>query len=167
MKYLPVESRRNVSNLYRVSSGIRRANEEAISTGRLGTLIDALDSRNGVLEHLHGAAEKGAAVAGGSLGAMAGGPVGAAIGGAIGGGVGHMASQSLKRPARSIAADALLADPRFQNALIKATEKNKDTVSRVVENLPAWKRFAGQLSDSEAKQAARVGAIAWLNGEAD
>ncbi|MDW2635882.1 hypothetical protein RYZ90_18715 [Citrobacter portucalensis] len=167
MQYLPKESRRNLSNIYKVSSGIRRANEEAISTGRLGTLIKAIDSKNGVLAHLHGATEKGAAVAGGSLGAMVGGPVGAAIGGALGGAAANVAGRAMTRPARSIAADALLADPAFQNALIKANSKNQSTVSRTVENLPSWKRFAGHLSSDEVRQIGRAGAIGWLNGQAE
>ncbi|EKL6558326.1 hypothetical protein [Escherichia coli] len=175
MKHLPIDARRNLSNIYKVSSGIRRANEEAISTGRLGTLIKAIDSRNGVLEHLHGAAEKGAAVGGGSIGAIAGaaiaGPVGSAIGGAVGAGAGGaIASASgrvMSRPARSVAADQLLADPQFQSALMKANARNQDTVNRVTQNNPAWKRFAGHLSSDEVRQVGRVGIIGWLNGEAD
>lgn len=165
MKHLPPEARRNLSNIYKVSAGIRKANEEAISTGRLNTLIESIDGRNGVLEHLYGAAEKGAAVAGGSIGAAAAGAPGAAIGTALGAALGQAAGKKLQLPARSIAADALMADPKFQHALIKATEKNKKTASKVVENLPAWKRFAGHLSGDEAKQVARVGALAWLNND--
>lgn len=167
MKYLPTESRRNISNLYKVSSGIRRANEEAINNGRLGTLIDSLDSKNGVLEHLHGITSKAGTVVGGAIGTAAAGPMGGVVGAGIGGALSHAANKAASRPARSVAADALLADPRFQNALIKATEKNKATVSQVIQGLPSWKRFAGHLSGEEAKQAARVGSIAWLNGEAD
>lgn len=165
MKHLPPEARRNLSNIYKVSAGIRKANEEAISTGRLNTLIESIDGRNGVLEHLYGAAEKGAAVAGGSIGAAAAGAPGAAIGTALGAALGQAAGKKLQLPARSIAADALMADPKFQQALIKATEKNKKTASKAVENLPAWKKFAGHLSGDEAKQVARVGALAWLNND--
>lgn len=165
MKHLPPEARRNLSNIYKVSAGIRKANEEAISTGRLNTLIESIDGRNGVLEHLYGAAERGAAVAGGSIGAAAAGAPGAAIGTALGAALGQAAGKKLQLPARSIAADALMADPKFQQALIKATEKNKKTASKVVENLPAWKKFAGHLSGDEAKQVARVGALAWLNND--
>lgn len=175
MQQLPKESRRNLSNIYKVSSGIRRANEEAISTGKLATLIKAIDDRNGVLDHLHGAVSKGAAVGGGSIGAIAGGAVGGPVGGAIGsvvgagagGAIANASSRALSRPPRSIAADQLLADPRFQDALIKANAKNKDTVSRVVQNTPAWKRFAGHLSSDEIRQVGRVGVIGWLNGQAD
>ena len=165
MKHLPPEARRNLSNIHKVSAGIRKANEEAISTGRLNTLIESIDGRNGVLEHLYGAAEKGAAVAGGSIGAAAAGAPGAAIGTALGAALGQAAGKKLQLPARSIAADALMADPKFQQALIKATEKNKKTASKVVENLPAWRSFAGHLSGDEAKQVARVGALAWLNND--
>jgi len=165
MKHLPPEARRNLTNIYKVSAGIRKANEEAISTGRLNTLIESIDGRNGVLEHLYGAAEKGAAVAGGSIGAAAAGAPGAAIGTALGAALGQAAGKKLQLPARSIAADALMSDPKFQQALIKATEKNKKTASKVVENLPAWKKFAGHLSGDEAKQVARVGALAWLNND--
>ncbi|MDE1493066.1 hypothetical protein [Xenorhabdus bovienii] len=175
MQYLPKESRRNLSNIYKISAGIRRANEEAISNGRLGTLIKAIDDRNGVLEHLHGAVEKGAAVGGGSIGAIAGGAIGGPVGGAIGSAVGagaggaiaNASSRVLSRPPRSIAADQLLADPRFQDALIKANAKNQDAASRVIQKTPAWKRFAGHLSSDEIRQVGRVGVIGWLNGQAD
>ncbi|MGR7336776.1 lytic transglycosylase domain-containing protein [Klebsiella aerogenes] len=163
MKYLPKEYRRNLSNIYKVSSGIRRANEESISTGRL---VTAMDSMNNVMSHLHGAAAKGAAVAGGSLGAMiGGGPIGAAFGAGIGGALGHAANSAINRPARSLAADALLSNPRFQEAILKASIKNQSSINRSIEKAPEWKRFAGYLSSEEAREIGRLGIIGWLNSD--
>ncbi|WP_190300569.1 hypothetical protein [Escherichia coli] len=50
---------------------------------------------------------------------------------------------------------------------MKANARNQDTVNRVTQNNPAWKRFAGHLSSDEVRQVGRVGIIGWLNGEAD
>lgn len=157
MQNLPKDARKNISNIYKISSGIRRANEESIKTG---ALVVAMDSMNHIVKNLYGAAAKGAAVAGSGLGALVGGgPIGAIVGAAAGGALGHAASSSLSRPARSLAADALLSSPRFQEALIKANTRNQANLNRIISNTPEWKRFAAHLSTDEAREVGRLGIL--------
>ncbi|MEB0317593.1 hypothetical protein VC506_06225 [Citrobacter freundii] len=157
MQNLPKDARKNISNIYKISSGIRRANEESIKTG---ALVVAMDSMNHIVKNLYGAAAKGAAVAGSGLGALVGGgPLGAVVGAAAGGALGHAASSSLSRPARSLAADALLSSPMFQEALIKANTRNQANLNRIISNTPEWKRFAAHLSTDEAREVSRLGIL--------
>lgn len=157
MQNLPKEVRKNISNIYKLSSGIRRANEESISTGRL---VSAMDSMNHVVKNLYGATSKGAAVAGSGIGALiGGGPIGAIAGAAAGGALGHAASSAFNRLARSLAADALLASPRFQEAIIKANTRNQANLNRIISNTPEWKRFAAHLSTEEGREVGRLGIL--------
>lgn len=157
MQNLPKDARKNISNLYKISSGIRRANEESISTGKL---VTAMDSMNHVVKNLYGATEKGAAVAGSGIGAIiGGGPIGAIVGATAGGALGHAASAAFNKPARSLAADALLASPRFQDAIIKANTRNQANLNRIISNTPEWKRFSSHLSTEEGREISRLGIL--------
>ncbi|MDP8872297.1 hypothetical protein QZQ69_04965 [Serratia marcescens] len=81
-----------------------------------------------------------------------------------------------RRPARSVAADRLLASPEFRSVVkqakgAKLPEKGQQVINRKMEariaNSPAWKSFFRTLTREEKQAIARVGIIGWLSGEAD
>ncbi|MFO6493663.1 lytic transglycosylase domain-containing protein [Hafnia alvei] len=159
----------NLRNLFTVSQAVRQARESSIQTGRLNAFIKQFDSEGGMLDKVyrHG---KGA-LATTVLGHI---PV---VGPTLSyGAVAGMAAKEAARPARSVAADRLLASPEFRSVVKQAkgarlSEKGQQVINRKMEariaNSPAWKSFYRTLTREEKQAIARVGVIGWLSGEAD
>lgn len=159
----------NLRNLFTVSQAVRQARESSIQTGRLNAFIKQFDADDGVLDKMyrHG---KGA-LATTILGHI---PV---VGPTLSyGAVAGMAAKEAARPARSVAADRLLASSEFRSVVKQAKgarlpEKGQQVVNRKMEariaNSPAWKSFYRTLTREEKQAIARVGIIGWLSGEAD
>ncbi|WP_164099630.1 lytic transglycosylase domain-containing protein [Serratia marcescens] len=156
-------------NLFTVSQAVRQARESSIQTGRLNAFIKQFDAKGGTLDKIyrHG---KGA-LATTVLGHI---PV---VGPTLSyGAVAGMAAKEAARPARSVAADRLLASPEFRSVVKQAKggklpEKGQQVINRKMEariaNSPAWKSFFRTLTREEKQAIARVGIIGWLSGEAD
>ncbi|WP_336842187.1 lytic transglycosylase domain-containing protein [Serratia nevei] len=156
-------------NLFTVSQAVRQARESSIQTGRLNAFIKQFDAEGGTLDKIyrHG---KGA-LATTVLGHI---PV---VGPTLSyGAVAGMAAKEAARPARSVAADRLLASPEFRSVVkhakgAKLPEKGQQVINRKMEariaNSPAWKSFYRTLTREEKLAIARVGVIGWLSGEAD
>ncbi|HIE0705531.1 TPA: lytic transglycosylase domain-containing protein [Serratia marcescens] len=156
-------------NLFTVSQAVRQARESSIQTGRLNAFIKQFDAEGGTLDKIyrHG---KGA-LATTVLGHI---PV---VGPTLSyGAVAGMAAKEAARPARSVAADRLLASPEFRSVVKQAKggklpEKGQQVINRKMEariaNSPAWKSFFRTLTREEKQAIARVGIIGWLSGEAD
>lgn len=159
----------NLRNLFTVSQAVRQARESSIQTGRLNAFIKQFDADAGVLDKIyrHG---KGA-LATTVLGHI---PV---VGPTLSyGAVAGMAAKEAARPARSVAADRLLASPEFRSVVKQASgtrlpEKGQQAVNRKMEariaNSAAWKSLYRTLTREEKQAIARVGIIGWLSGEAD
>ncbi|HGW4305866.1 TPA: transglycosylase SLT domain-containing protein [Klebsiella pneumoniae] len=159
----------NLRNLFTVSQAVRQARESSIQTGRLNAFIKQFDAEGGVLDKIyrHG---KGA-LATTVLGHI---PV---VGPTLSyGAVAGMAAKEAARPARSVAADRLLASSEFRSVVKQAKgarlpEKGQQVVNQKMEtriaNSPAWKSFYRTLTREEKRAIARVGIIGWLSGEAD
>ncbi|HAT1682860.1 TPA: lytic transglycosylase domain-containing protein [Klebsiella oxytoca] len=159
----------NLRNLFTVSQAVRQARESSIQTGRLNAFIKQFDAEGGVLDKIyrHG---KGA-LATTVLGHI---PV---VGPTLSyGAVAGMAAKEAARPARSVAADRLLASPEFRSVVKQAKgarlpEKGQQVVNRKMEaliaNSAAWKSFYRTLTREEKQAIARVGIIGWLSGEDD
>ncbi|KXJ01717.1 lytic transglycosylase [Serratia marcescens] len=156
-------------NLFTVSQAVRQARESSIQTGRLNAFIKQFDAEGGTLDKIyrHG---KGA-LATTVLGHI---PV---VGPTLSyGAVAGMAAKEAARPARSVAADRLLASPEFRSVVkqakgAKLPEKGQQVINRKMEariaNSPAWKSFFRTLTREEKQAIVRVGIIGWLSGEAD
>lgn len=159
----------NLRNLFTVSQAVRQARESSIQTGRLNAFIKQFDAEGGVLDKVyrHG---KGA-LATTLLGHI---PV---VGPTLSyGAVAGMAAKEAARPARSVAADRLLASPEFRSVVKQAKgarlpEKGQQVINRKMDariaNSRAWKSFYRTLTQEEKQAIARVGIIGWLSGEAD
>lgn len=159
----------NLRNLFTVSQAVRQARESSIQTGRLNAFIKQFDADGGVLDKIyrHG---KGA-LATTVLGHI---PV---VGPTLSyGAVAGMAAKEAARPARSVAADRLLASPEFRSVVKQAKgsrlpEKGQQAVNRKMEariaNSAAWKSLYRTLTREEKQAIARVGIIGWLSGDPD
>ncbi len=166
---LGARTAKQLRNLFTVSQAVRQARESSIQTGRLNAFIKQFDAEGGTLDKIyrHG---KGA-LATTVLGHI---PV---VGPTLSyGAVAGMAAKEAARPARSVAADRLLASPEFRSVVKQAKggrlpEKGQQVINRRMEariaNSPAWKSFYRTLSREEKQAIARVGIIGWLSGEAD
>lgn len=160
---------KQLRNLFTVSQAVRQARESSIQTGRLNAFIKQFDAEGGTLDKIyrHG---KGA-LATTVLGHI---PV---VGPTLSyGAVAGMAAKEAARPARSVAADRLLASPEFRLVVKQAKgsklpEKGQQVINRRMEtriaNSPAWRSFYRTLTREEKQAIARVGIIGWLSGEAD
>lgn len=156
-------------NLFTVSQAVRQARESSIQTGRLNAFIKQFDAEGGTLDKIyrHG---KGA-LATTVLGHI---PV---VGPTLSyGAVAGMAAKEAARPARSVAADRLLASPEFRSVVNQAkgarlTEKGQQVINRKMEariaKSSAWKSLYRTLTREEKQAIARVGIIGWLSGEAN
>lgn len=159
----------HLRNLFTVSQAVRQARESSIQTGRLNAFIKQFDAEGGMLDKVyrHG---KGA-LATTVLGHI---PV---VGPTLSyGAVAGMAAKEAARPARSVAADRLLASPEFRSVVRQAkgtrlSEKGQQVINSKMEariaNSPAWKSVYRTLTREEKQAIARVGIIGWLSGEAD
>ncbi|MDP8772042.1 lytic transglycosylase domain-containing protein [Serratia marcescens] len=166
---LGARTAKQLRNLFTVSQAVRQARESSIQTGRLNAFIKQFDAEGGTLDKIyrHG---KGA-LATTVLGHI---PV---VGPTLSyGAVAGMAAKEAARPARSVAADRLLASPEFRSVVkqakgAKLPEKGQQVINRKMEariaNSPAWKSFFRTLTREEKQAIARVGIIGWLSGEAD
>lgn len=166
---LGAQTAKQLRNLFTVSQAVRQARESSIQTGRLNAFIKQFDADGGTLDKIyrHG---KGA-LATTVLGHI---PV---VGPTLSyGAVAGMAAKEAARPARSVAADRLLASPEFRSVVKQAKggklpEKGQQVINRRMETRiaksPAWRSFYRTLTREEKQAIARVGIIGWLSGEAD
>ena len=110
---LGARTAKQLRNLFTVSQAVRQARESSIQTGRLNAFIKQFDAEGGTLDKIyrHG---KGA-LATTVLGHI---PV---VGPTLSyGAVAGMAAKEAARPARSVAADRLLASPEFRSVVKQA-----------------------------------------------
>lgn len=108
-KYLPDNAKQQLSDLHRVTRGIRDASRERITTGRLQTVKEAIQEQDDLIGSIYGMAKRATAgVAGEAVATSAGAP-GAGM---------YMAARSalqpkMEKPTALRAADALLSSPEF------------------------------------------------------
>jgi hypothetical protein len=147
--------------LHKVIGGVRRAQEDAITTGRVMSVPGMLDEQKGLVARLYGTVQRAA-----ELGQRAPSP-GARVAGAT-----AEALIKSKTP-RSEAADKLLANPKFADVIRAAVAGKLDTAAKrktaegVVINLPAYKKWLEKLPAEDARKAATLGAIGYFTGEGE
>ena len=166
---LGAQTAATLRNLFTVSHAVRQAREGSVQTGRLVTFITQFDAKDGVLDKIyrHG---RGALVST-LLGHI---PV---VGSTLSyGAVAGMAAKEANRPARSVAADRLLASPEFraivqQSKGPRLSERGQQAVDRRMEariaNAPAWRAFFRTLTREDKQAIARQGVIGWLSERDD
>ena len=161
---LPKQARQDIDALGKITSAVKRANEDKIATGRLAAAEEGFK----LGESIVGKVGQSLSISGGgTLGGMVGGPAGSAAGAAAG-----AAMTAGKKPARlNVAASEVLSSPAFQRHVINvvndAREGRLTASERGLVNSPAWKRYVAALPPSSREEIARVGATAWLSSAED
>lgn len=156
------ESMRRLETFHTVVSGIRKAQKDAITTGRIQAVPGMFDEVQSIASRLYGTGKKIAAAEG----------VSSAIGVPGAGTAGVLGSVlSAKKTPRSVAADQLLASPKFKQLLRQKASGKLDTdtklkrAEKIVENMKAYKEWEKSLDKASLSDLATVGAIGYLTGE--
>jgi hypothetical protein len=141
MSNLPLSARKQLSDLYRVSSGISAASKERITTGRIQAVNDAFKVDGLVARIYEGAKHNIVSAAAGTAAGFVGGPgIGAAVASAL--------SKGPKTSAMR-AADALVVSPEFLKMARETAAKGKaapDTAAAVeLAHSQAFARYARAL----------------------
>jgi hypothetical protein len=136
---LPQESRKQLSDLYRVSNSIAKASRERIQTGRLTAVTDQLKDADSLIGGILGMVKKTAGVA--TLEAGAG-----AVG-APGGGVALWVMSGLgkDKSSRQKVADTVLSSPELLRASRLVAEGQTEAGANVLAKSSAFGRFAKEM----------------------
>lgn len=141
MTNLPSEARKNLSDLYRVSKGIRDSvSRERITTGRLQVVKEELTGGETLMQRMIEAAKPtGAKLATEAVTTMFGAP-GAGLGAAFVQGM-------TKKTDTLLAADAVFASHQFRKLAAEAAAKGEPSASsiRSLIMLPSFKKFANKV----------------------
>lgn len=140
MSNLPQESRKLLSDLYRVSNSIAKASRERIQTGRLTAVTDQLKNADSLIGGILGIAQKGAIVTTLETGARAVGIPGA--------GVAAWAASALgkDKTSRQKVADSVLSSPELLRASRLIAEGQTEAGAKVLARSKAFARFAKEMN---------------------
>tara|TARA_R110000744_G_scaffold352095_3_gene458144 strand:- start:6871 stop:9210 length:2340 start_codon:yes stop_codon:yes gene_type:complete len=131
MSNLPPASRKRLSDLYRVSNGVRKATKERITTGRIQAVRDDLKGADNLIANIYSIAKRSAAGASAEAITTPLGIPGAGLAAGI-------ASAMVKgRPDVIKATDALIASPEF---ISMAASGDKKAAEQLMKTGP-WKKF--------------------------
>lgn len=159
---LPKQARQDIDALGKITSAVKRANEDKITTGRLAAAEEGFK----LGESIVGKVGQSLSISGGgTLGGMVGGPAGSAAGAAAG-----AVMTAGKSPTKlNVAASEVLASPAFQRHVINAVKGEGagrlKASERGLANTPAWKSYVAQLSKAEQRAINRGGITAWLTAQ--
>jgi len=139
MSNLPQESRKQLSDLYRVSNSIAKASRERIQTGRLTAITDQLKNADSLIGGIVGMAQKGAIVTTLETGARAVGIPGA--------GVAAWAASALSKDksSRQKVADSVLSSPELLRASRLVAEGQTEAGANVLARSKSFARFAKEM----------------------
>ena len=155
------DAMRRLDRFHMLVHGIRRAQEEGITTGRTLAVPGMFDETENLASKLYGTGKKIAAAEGVST---AVGLPGAGTTGVLG----HLLSASKTK--RSIAADELLASPKFRNLMKEIAAGRADTATKIqnmeklIDKIKAYQSWKSTVPPADLKDLATVGAIGYLTG---
>lgn len=158
-QYMPKEARRTLDDIAKVAKGMRDANKERITTGRIQALMDNFANEGGMLSKLYGVG-KDVAMAEGA-GHVVGLPgVGAAS-------VIVRAMSKTKTPLMK-AADDLLSSPQFKTVLNEyfqtgVSAKRAAALEAKLAKTPAYKKWLSHLTKAQKAAIESNGALTWLS----
>lgn len=150
------EGMNRLDSFHKLVGGIRRAQQDAITTGRIVTVPKIFDEIDGITTKLYGA---GKTVLPEVITSSAGMP-------------GLATAMKLSMPkgikrARSVAADELLASSQFRDSVEKfALGADQVKINKEIAKLPAYKKWSKNLLASEVSDLATVGILGFLTGSA-
>ena len=141
MSNLPLESRKQLEALYRVSQGVSNTLAAKSTTGRLNTIRAELMGTDGLMESLYTYAQRTAAGAGAEVVSTSVGLPGAGLSAAL-------TSALMKGKPRSFqAVDDLLASPEFQALARAKSEPQRKTAVIKLARSKAFSKFAASVGN--------------------
>lgn len=161
-KELGNDSMRRLESFHTLINGIRKAQKSAITTGRVTAVPGMIDEVDSIVKRLWGTGKKVAAAEG----------VSSAIGVPGAGAAGVLGSiLSASRTPRSIAADQLLASPKFRRLLERQAKGTLDTVEKLakaereIQKLKAYQKWKNSLEQKDLRDLTTIGIIGYLTEE--
>lgn len=148
MSNLPQESRKLLSDLYRVSNSIAKASRERIQTGRLTAVTDQLKNADSLIGGIIGMAQKSAGVATLETGARAVGLPGAGVA------LWALSGLGKDKSSRQKVADSVLSSPELLRASRLVAEGQTQAGANVLARSKAFSRFSKEMGipqDLDAK----------------
>jgi hypothetical protein len=139
MSNLPQESRKQLSDLYRVSNSIAKASRERIQTGRLTAVTDQLKDADSLIGGIIGLAQKSAGVATLETGARAVGLPGAGVA------LWALSGLGKDKSSRQKVADTVLSSPELLRASRLVAEGQTEAGANVLAKSPAFAKFAKEM----------------------
>lgn len=157
---LPKQARQDIDALGKITSAVKRANEDKIVTGRLQTADQGFKLGESIVGKVANALY---VTGGGMAGGVVGGPLGSAAGSAAG-----AAMSATKAPTKlNVAASEVLASPGFQRHVINVVRGEGagrlKASERGLANTPAWKAYVASLPERSQRDIARMGITGWLS----
>lgn len=147
---------KRLDSFHTLIRGIRRAQEDAITTGRVMSVPKMFDEQTGLAAKLYGITKtiipEVITTAGGAPG------VGTAM---------RVSMPKVKKAARSLAADELLASEKFRSQVKNMATGNltEEHINAAIKTIPAYKRWTKALTESEAAELASLGFVEYLRNE--
>ena len=156
------EAMNRLELMHKVAGGVRKAQQSAITTGRISAVPGMFDEVDGLASRLFGTFKKVAAAEGATT-AM----------GIPGAGTTGVLASALTSPktARSTMSDQLLASSKFQNLLKQKAAGTLDTQAKIeradkaLEKLKTYQKWKDSLDEKTKMDIAAVGAMGYLTGE--
>lgn len=155
-QYMPKDARRTLDDIAKVAKGMRDANKERITTGRIQALMDNFANEGGMLSKLYGIGKKVAVAEG--AGTAAGIP-GAGTAGVI------ASVMSKEKTPIMKAADDLLSSQQFKaavNEYAKTGGKSKKAEAQLVKTRP-YQKWLSNLTKAQQAAIKSNGAMMWLS----
>jgi hypothetical protein len=150
-KHIDPETRKTIEALGKITSAVKRANEDAVKTGLIGSVDEGFKLSETIIGKVMRAGAVGAA---------------SASGGALAGAGAAAATAAKGSKALNQAASELLSDATFQSQVAnKIRNADANTLLRGEEALaqtPAWRRFFASVTPGQRKAIRNVGITAWL-----
>jgi hypothetical protein len=139
MSNLPQESRKQLSDLYRVSKSVAKASRERINTGRLTAVTDQLKDADSLIGGIIGMAQKSAGVTVLETGARALGAPGAGVA------LWSVFALGKDKSSRQKVADSVLSSPELLRASKLVAEGQTEAGANVLAKSKAFARFAKEM----------------------
>jgi hypothetical protein len=139
MSNLPQESRKQLSDLYRVSKSVAKASRERIPTGRVTAVTDQLKNADSLIGGIIGLAQKSAGVATLETGARAVGLPGAGVA------LWALSGLGKDKSSRQKVADSVLSSPELLRASSLVAGGQTEAGANVLAKSKAFARFAKEM----------------------
>ncbi len=161
--YMPRGSRGELENIYRVAKGMREANKERITTGRIQALMENFANEGGMLAKLYGVGKQVAVAEG----------AGSAVGLPGAGTVGVMARvMSKEKTPITKAADSLLSSQQFRGSLEAymrsgGSDKVAKAAEKSLSRSKPYTQWLKALPPADRAAVNSAGVLQWLGNQID